>query len=190
MTQPNSGFMGSAGAPPAKFNTCGDTVGGRILEKPVEQQQRDFKTGELLTWKDGNPRMQWIVTVQTDLRNPQIPDDDGKRRLFLKGDSLKAARQAVISAGDNDLRVGAELHLTYINDEPPARPGLDPKKLYTASYTKPASGFTAQQAPQQGTTLLPGVPAQPDATPPGLPPGITPEAWAALQQLGMAPTNP
>jgi hypothetical protein len=44
-----------------------------------------MKTGEPKFWPSGDPMYQVIVTVQTQERDPSIQDDDGKRRLFIKG---------------------------------------------------------------------------------------------------------
>ncbi|MEU6647831.1 hypothetical protein ABZ863_35685, partial [Saccharomonospora sp. NPDC046836] len=95
----NDFLMGGGGAPSASFPTPGTIVGGTITETPTVQQQKDIKTGDPLFWSDGNPRMQMIVTVQTDDRDPAIEDDDGKRRIFVKGQMKNAIQDAVRTAG-------------------------------------------------------------------------------------------
>lgn len=156
------GFLSGGGPASGKFKTHGDTVGGVITEEPTQQQQRDLETQKLLTWDDGNPRMQLVVTVQTDLRDPSIEDDDGKRRLFIKGELRKAVQQAVIASGARGLDVGGELHVTYIGDGE-KKGFLTPPKLYSARYIKPSESASAGDA---------------------LPEGVTPEAYEALRKLG------
>ncbi|QFG08456.1 hypothetical protein SEA_GUANICA15_70 [Mycobacterium phage Guanica15] len=168
MSNDSYDFLGGGGVPSGKFGSHGDTVGGPIAVEPEQRQQTDYKTGEGLTWKDGSPRMQLVVTVQTDLRDPEVEDDDGKRRLFVKGEMRKAVQKAVIAAGARGLDVGGELYVTYTGDGE-KKGNLDPPKLYSATYTKPAPGAApAAAAPAQGG---------------GLPEGMTPEALQALASL-------
>ena len=77
MTNPADSFFGES-SPSAKFDAIGTTVGGVITRIGDPMQQTDFSSGKPLTWDDGTPRMQLPVTVQTDLRDPSNPLDDGK----------------------------------------------------------------------------------------------------------------
>ncbi|WEW73713.1 hypothetical protein Nanz197_66 [Mycobacterium phage Nanz197] len=165
MSNDSYDFLGGGGVPSGKFANVGDVVGGVIAIEPEQRQQTDYKTGDLLTWKDGSPRMQLVVTLQTDLRDPEIEDDDGKRRLFVKGEMRKAVQKAVIAAGARGLDVGGELNVTYTGDGD-KKGNLDPPKLYSATYKKPAPGAAA------------AAPAQADPTA-----GMTPEALQALAAL-------
>ncbi|AFN37810.1 hypothetical protein FGG44_gp69 [Mycobacterium phage MacnCheese] len=171
MSNDSYGFLGGGGPASAKFASHGDVVGGVIAVEPEQRQQTDMKTNEGLTWKDGSPRMQLIVTVQTDLNDPEIEDDDGLRRLFVKGEMRKAVQKAVIQAGAKGLDVGGELYVTYVGDGE-KKGNLSAPKLYTATYAKPAAG---------------SAPAPAAAAPAGdaLPDGVTPEAYEALQRMGM-----
>lgn len=188
-TNPDEFLFGSA-APTVKFDTPGVTVTGRIVDRKVNQQT-DFKTGELLTWPSGDPRMQLIVTLQTDQRDPSVDDDDGRRRLFVKGKRLtEAVRDAVKAAGVKKLEDGGTLTVTYVRDGVPENKGISPPKEYTASYQPPAVDATSDYL---GT-------AQPTQTPQPAPPpqpvaaasasagngGLTPEAQAALANLNPA----
>lgn len=185
------GFLSGGGSPSAKFTTYGDTVGGVITEEPQVQQQTDIKDGTPLVWQDGSPRMQMVVTVQTQLRDPAIDEDDGKRRIFVRGQMRNAVQQAVIAAGAKGLDVGGTLNITYVADGERKNPAFNPPKIYQASYTPPAAdggagflGTTTQAAPaaaQPAPTAAPTpAPAGGTALPPGLPPTITPEVWATL----------
>lgn len=170
MSNDSYGFLAGGGPASGKFKAHGDTVGGPIVVEPSQQQQTNMDN-KPLTWDDGSPRMQLVVTVQTDLRDPSIEDDDGKRRLFVKGEMRKAVQQAVIAAGAKGLDVGGELHVTYVGDGEPARPGLIAPKLYSTKYIKPSAAALATA----------GGPAPSS----DLPEGVTPEAFEALQKLGM-----
>ncbi|ASR85076.1 hypothetical protein SEA_PHELPSODU_67 [Mycobacterium phage PhelpsODU] len=170
MSNDSYGFLGGGGPASAKFANHGDTVGGPIAVEPEQRQQTDMKTGEGLEWKDGSPRMQLVVTVQTDLNDPEIEDDDGLRRLFVKGEMRKAVQKAVIAAGAKGLDVGGQLFVTYIGDGE-KKGNLSAPKLYRAEYTKPAAGAApaAAAAPADGA----------------LPDGVTAEALETLRAMGM-----
>ncbi|WP_247703287.1 hypothetical protein [Streptomyces sp. RK76] len=157
----NSFLMGGGGAPTAKFPTPGTTVGGRITEQPKVEQQRDIQSGELKFWSDGNPMMQMVVTVQTDQRDPAIEDDDGKRRIFVKGVMKNAVADAVRQAGARGLEVGGTLHVRYTHDGEAKQRGFSAPKQYAAKYvaaavtelganTPPAPAPAAAPAAAQG----------------------------------------
>lgn len=137
MTSPNpNDILFGTATPGAKFESPGDTATGPIV-KLGASQQTDYKTKEPLTWPDGKPRMQVEVSVQTTLRDPSIEDDDGIRRLFVKGKNLTTAvKDAVRAAGAKGLEIGGVLTVTYTGDAP-AEKGLNAPKLYEASYVKP-----------------------------------------------------
>jgi len=64
------------GGKSAKFETVGDTTKGQVVSAE-SRQQTDYTSGEPLTWDDGNPRMQLVITLATDERDPDDPTDDG-----------------------------------------------------------------------------------------------------------------
>jgi hypothetical protein len=169
-------LMGGGGAPSAKFGGFGVTVGGRITEPAQVQQQRDVQTGEKKFWKDGNPMMQLVVTVQTDQRDPSIPDDDGRRRLFVKGQMKTAIQDAVKQAGTRGLEVGGHLQVTYTHDGPKSNPAFSAPKQYRAQYTPAAAAEL--HAPDPYAAL--GAP--PAAAPAPMVPGFTAEQIAAAQR--------
>lgn len=178
-------LMGGGGAPTAKFPTPGTTVGGRITERPTVEQQRDISTGDKKFWSDGNPMMQLVVTVQTDERDPQLEEDDGRRRLFVKGQMKNAIADAVRAAGARGLEVGGTLAVTYSHDGTASQRGFNPPKQYTSRYTPAATVALntpdpGTAAPQQYAAPAPAAPATPAAAIPGL----TPE------QLQQAMSNP
>ncbi|ELP62821.1 hypothetical protein PV735_11215 [Streptomyces turgidiscabies] len=188
----NTFLMGGGGAPTAKFPTPGTTIGGPIAEPPQLEQQRDIKTGEKKFWGDGDPMMQLVVTVATDQRDHAIEDDDGKRRIFVKGQMKAAVADAVREAGAKGLEVGGTLWVRYTHDGQ-AQQGMSPPKQYQAKYITAASNALGlAPAPVQHQAPPPTPAAMPGAVPPGVnpvtgeistppPAGLTPQQYAAAQ---------
>lgn len=184
-------LMGGGGAPSAKFPAFGTVVGGRITEKPTVEQQRDISTGEKKFWKDGNQMMQLVVTVQTDQRDPEIDEDDGRRRLFVKSHMKSAIADAVRATGAKGLEVGGILTVTYTGDGAVTQRGFNAPKLYTATYTPAATVAlhtpdpgTAQQQQYQAPVAPQYVAPAPQpqyaaAVAPAAVPQLTPEQYAA-----------
>ncbi|MFF9129153.1 hypothetical protein [Streptomyces sp. NPDC014806] len=143
----NNFLMGGGGAPTAKFPAPGTTVGGRITEEPKVEQQRDIQTGEKKFWNNGDPMMQLVVTVQTDQRDPSLEEDDGRRRIFVKGVMKNAVADAVRAAGARGLEVGGQLFVTYTHDGEPKQRGFSAPKQYAARYIAAAQSELAPPAP-------------------------------------------
>lgn len=78
----------------------GDSVTG-VIEKIETTQVNDFQTKQPAYWNDGRPKEQIHVIIQTQLRDPSVDDDDGRRSLWIKGwgIQLKAFRDACRQAG-------------------------------------------------------------------------------------------
>jgi hypothetical protein len=148
---PNDFLMGGS-IPSASFLHIGDSILGTIVEPPFMQQQRDMVSGELKWWENGDPMEHMVVTLQTDLRDPQIDDDDGRRRLYIKFNMRNAVREAVKKAGAKGLGVGGKLQVTFTSEGEPTARGLNPPKFYEAQYEPPANNFLnrEQEGPQRG----------------------------------------
>lgn len=178
----NDLLMGG-GAPSAKFPTIGTTVVGTITEKPEVQQVRDFSTGEPQFWSDGKPKQQIVVTLATEERDPQISDDNGDRRVFIKGAMVKAVREAVKRSGSRGLEVGGRLEVTYTGDGE-RKGNLNPPKLYSAVYTPPAAASVDDvlNSEPSGPPTAPMNPmtGQPDLS------SMTPEQIQALLKAAQA----
>jgi hypothetical protein len=186
-------LMGGGGAPSAKFPTPGTVIGGRITEKPTVEQQRDIKTGEKKFWSDGNPMMQLVVTVQTDQRDPEIDEDDGRRRLFVKGQMKNAIADAVRTAGARGLEVGGTLTVTYTHDGQVTQRGFSAPKQYRAEYV--AAATTALNTPDPGVAqqpqyAAPAAPAQQQYAAPAAPAAPSPVPGLTAEQLQQAMANP
>lgn len=140
---PNDFLMGGGGAPSAKFKTIGDTHRGVITGLQV-RQQLDFATKKPKFWDDGNPQMQLEVTIATEERDATIDNDDGKRRIFVKGQMLAAVRDAVRKVGESGLREGGTFVVRYIADKPSGL-GNDAKQ-FEAAYKPPANNDATADA--------------------------------------------
>lgn len=176
---PNSILMGG-GVASAKFENVGTTITGTI-EDLTASQQTDFTTGELRTWPNGDPMMQVVVTLATDLRDPDVTDDDGLRKVYVKGKSLTAAvRDAVRRAGAKGLEPGGTLTVTYTGDGVAERRGINPPKLYSATYAKPDPAAAANAALGLAHTKE-AAPAP--AAAPAAAPEVDPKLMAALAAM-------
>jgi hypothetical protein len=133
---PNEWLL-STGIRSASFQNVGDQVVGYIARQPEVQQQRDFETGEMKHWSDGNPMMQLRVVLSTELRDPDDPEDSGERAIYIRGNMQRAVAQAVRAASAPGLEVGGKLLIKYIADGKAARRGFNPPKVYEAKYRAP-----------------------------------------------------
>ena len=149
------------GGKSAKFETVGDTTKGQVVSAE-SRQQTDYTSGEPLTWDDGNPRMQLVITLATDERDPDDPTDDGHRNIYCKGKMLNAVKQALKAAGQK-LEVGGTLAVQYTGDGTPTNPRHNPPKEYVAAYEAPSRVAGADAL--LGNTAAPQAPAMAPAGP-------------------------
>lgn len=149
MTDVND-FLLSSGAPAFSFENVGDTVKGVIIASEVSQQ-RDFQTGKPKFYDDGNPMMQLVVTLATDLRDPERPDDDGHRRIFAprtgKPQSMFQAIRTVVQRSGGRLEEGGTLAVKHVGTEASETRGFNPRKLYEAAYKPPTAGVNLDPEP-------------------------------------------
>lgn len=136
------GFLNATGSPAAKFPTIGTLVKGTVTAAELTQQT-DPADGKPKTWDNGEPRMQIVVTLATDERDATIDDDDGTRRLFVKGQMLKTVREAVKAAGVKTIEAGGTLAVKYTGDGEKTNPAYTAPKLYVAQYKAPAPAVDA-----------------------------------------------
>jgi hypothetical protein len=126
------------GAPAAKFPEVGTVVKGKVLAQK-KQQSKDMASGELKTWDDGSPMFEIVFTLATDDRDPSLEDDDGTRRVFARGQMLKAIGDALRKAHWSAPLVGGHLAVKYAKDGEASRRGFSAPKLYQAIYEPPAA---------------------------------------------------
>lgn len=130
-----------------KFPTIGTSHSGTITSEPRERQQTEFSTGQPAVWPSGEPKMQILVDLQTEEKDD--PDDDGERTLYVSSNGMKhAIGKAIRDAGAKDLEVGGTLTVTYTGNDPQSKNPQNPKKLYTAQYSRPESPLLAGTTPQ------------------------------------------
>ena len=128
-------FAGS-GAPAFKFDTVGTKITGTITDLQV-RQQTDFDSGEPKVWDDGKPMMEVVITLATSLRDKEVEDDDGERRVFCRGAMLTAMKQAVRAAKEQKPVVGAKVTITHSGLGEAKKKGFNAPKLYTVEYAAP-----------------------------------------------------
>lgn len=117
----------------AKFKEVGDTVKLKITDLQ-QREQTDFRTGEVLRWKDGSPKMQYVFYG--------IDQETGEEtRVFAKGFMLGAIKEALRNANAN-VEEGGILAIKFSHEEQ-TEPGLSPAKKYVAQYQPPTKSVSA-----------------------------------------------
>lgn len=184
---------------PAAFNT--DTQPGYYVRGPIVDvsvaNRTDYKTGEVLYFKDGKPKQQVIITIQTSIRDPQIPDDDGRRRIYVKMD-YKSDREGLVKAveasGDDDVHIGGELAAQFLGQL--KGPDGQPEAWNTTKYEykRPSNLAAAGGIPSEpAAPAAPIPPAQPALIPPPAPaqdPAAIAAALLAKQAAAAPPAAP
>lgn len=177
----------------------GTVVHGTITEVDIAQARefrRDGQPGELLYHDDGKPKLQVVVTVDTGVKGHAGPDDDGKRRFYIKTwyKSDREAMFAALDAADNadDFEVGgtfAGQFLGKLNGNAWNSFKYEyrrPSKIGQAGLLdKPAEA--APPAPAQPVlptpTPEPAAPPAPAQQPAAPAPAVTPETAAGVRAL-------
>jgi hypothetical protein len=128
----------------------GDKITG-IVVSASREQQTDFDSGDPLHWDNGDPRMESVVIVETDLRDPEIENDDGTRALHLRGGNYKVAEGQGV-AGEKALleainkygircEPGVKITAAITGMAEPTGRGRNPAKLWTIKLEKAESGL-------------------------------------------------
>jgi hypothetical protein len=147
-TDPNDFINSAQSVPGAKFETVGDTVKGTVIDTDVRQCTK-FGTTEPEWWDDAKsqPKMQLVVTLQTDSRDGGN-DDDGRRRIYgpkpsnmlaAIAEALKQAGAKAGLAGSARLEPGGTLAVRFTGERPHEKPGFNPIKEYAAAYAPPTN---------------------------------------------------
>lgn len=118
----------------AKFETVGTLHKGVVVARE-QRQQRDMD-GKPKYWDDGGAMMEVVLTIQTDERDDA--GDDGIRKLYVRGQMLKAVKAAVSAAQAPTVDIGGTIAIKYDSDGEASKPGFTPPKLYSAQYRPPA----------------------------------------------------
>ncbi len=133
-----------SGVPIFKFANVGDGVRGVLLDASTQDQTKPG--GEVvIDDRTGKPKRVVILTLQTHERDPEIEDDEGKRRVFLQGKGFYALVTALSEAGAQRLQVGATVGVLHDGLQPATKRGFSPAKCYTVKYSAPEGD--AKQTP-------------------------------------------
>jgi hypothetical protein len=123
-------------SPGAAFKELGDSYKGRITG--IEERQQTDLDGVPLSFTDGTPRMQFVISIeQRDGETVALYAKGGKYKADEgSGESMLAAiGTAVRAAGAASVDVGADLAVAYTGNAKLG--GGRVAKLYSAAY-KPA----------------------------------------------------
>ena len=115
-----------------KDAVVGTAYTGTISKRARLLQQRDFETGSLAQWDDGNPKM--AVVIDLDIQG------DTFALWAPKPSAMFAALVAAQKAADAGTMVeGGQLTVEFVGTEPNKKnPRLNAQKLYRCHYVPPA----------------------------------------------------
>lgn len=180
MTETVGGFFGATRGRGVSFPTVGDSVTGTITEVHPPEQSTDPATQQPAFDRTGKPRMQVRIDLDTAQRDPDDPDDDGSRTLYVRGWMRGSIADALKEVGETEPKVGGVLTVTFTHQDAPTSPGLSGIKKYEAVYKAPPSGV----AEHFGTGAQPGpAKAKPAVVKPA---AISDAAWAAMDEATRA----
>jgi hypothetical protein len=146
-------FLFGGGGGSAKFEEIGDFVEGTVQDAKMSQQT-SMEDNTPLTWADGRPRMQLVVTLATEDRSGE--DDDGTRRIYAKGGNYEVASgtgtsmkdaisDALKKAGTKSLDEGGRLKVAYTGIGKKTNRGFSAPKLFRATYEAPKASVSADE---------------------------------------------
>ena len=138
-------FLMGGGGVAFKWDNLGDTASGVITDASISQQT-SLDDNTPLTWSDGSPRMQLVITIATDEHTDE--NDDGLRRLYAKGGRFEAAEgsgssmkdaiaDAVRRSGAKTIEEGGKLTVAYTGVGKKTNRGYNAPKLFKAKYEPP-----------------------------------------------------
>lgn len=137
-------LLGGRVTPSASFKGQFPIAWGGVVEDVTRNPAYDYdpskpnNRGAQKFWPDGNPVMNVWVTLKTDVRDPNVQGDDGRRVLVLDSkNKLEAVQQAVRESGASFAKGGRLDIEWYGNDEANAKNPQNPPKLYRARYQGP-----------------------------------------------------
>jgi hypothetical protein len=126
-------LLTGGGSPSLSFkdSSVGDSYEGTIAELRAVQVRNYEDPTKLEYWDDGKPKMQIEVTLSTEYADPSDPDDDGKRRVFLFGQKLRAAKEELAKKGFKTFEVGMGFKITLSGTKPSQNKRYNDVKLYS-----------------------------------------------------------
>ena len=174
----------AGGAKTIKFDSIGETITG-IIQSVTTRQVTTFGSGQPEFWDDGNPKMQIVITIQSD----DLEDGEGSFYAKAWGSDKQALAAGIAAAGltaDQALAPGNQITITHTELRPHKNPAFNASKIYSFDFVAKASpGVTAAlstptptapaatpaQAPAPAPAPAPAQPATPapTANPAGIP---------------------
>lgn len=149
-TDPFAQFF-SGGLVAAKFPCEGFVVEGTVKAANI-RQQTDYDTGEPKFWKDGSPANQMVIDLQCaptgktweTIRyiEKSLPQDDGMRALYVKGNLQKALTKALRDA-EATFEIGGYIKVTRVKDGPRVDRTREPAHEFIAEWTPPSKNEAA-----------------------------------------------
>lgn len=178
-------FFDSRPSHSCKFKTPGETHTGVITEISDRMPVTKYGTTDPDYWPDGSPKQQVVITLATDERDPEDPNDTGERSLWVtesrKAGTILAAIIQATRQANAKLEIGGTLSVSFTGHDPNSKNPAQPRKLYAATYQPPAAGGGMfEQQPAQ--------PAQPE--PQAAPTASQPTAPQAAPQQQVPQTAP
>lgn len=140
----------------------GHTVIGTIAETPKAVQMTKYQSTELDFWPSGDPKMQVVVVIQTDLRDPSDAQDDGRRRLYIEPRMMAPVREAVQRIGAKGLEIGGRIAVRWISG---SGQGEGNARQFAAEYAAPAVAVDSMLGAAAGNGNGHQATAQPAAQP-------------------------
>jgi hypothetical protein len=141
---PSVSFEPSNGGHP-----MGEMVTLKVTGKPARRQDRDDKTGEPLTWPDGNPKWSIVVPVLEEINGEWVQRGLWMKEIRASGsmyNALGVARtEARVKHSDPNItiRKGCVIEVAWVAEDPSPKK-KDPKnsaiKLYQARLTPAPAG--------------------------------------------------
>lgn len=162
----------------------GASVSG-VIDLIEKTQYRDYNTKQPGYWNDGKPMEQIHVILQTQLRDPSVDDDDGRRSVWIKGwgVQLGAFRAGMRLAGmQHAPRKGDRMTATFTGFDPKSKNPQNPAKLYEYVFEPANSVNGLVNQPQQ-----PAQPAFQQQAQQGYPQQYAPQQAAQAPNQGYAP---
>jgi len=136
-------LLSGSGSPSLSFKDVevGHSYEGTIAELRAVQVRNYEDPTKLEYWDDGKPKMQIEITLQTDYADASDPDDDGRRRVFLFGQKLRAAKEELAKKGFKTFEIGMGFKITLSGTKPSQNKRYNDVKLYaielSAATTSP-----------------------------------------------------
>lgn len=102
--------------PSWKFENVGDEHTGIVIDKAKVPQREPGVSAQKHYRNSGKPAWQLAITLQTDERDPSNPDDDGRRRTFVRefGQARDVLSEAIAASGEPGLTIGGRLTRKFL----------------------------------------------------------------------------